>query len=821
MKLFSIFLALLSTNAFADGKITNADIYSAAAIAMTKLAAKTANNVCTFDGSGFIGSGVAPGTSGNFLVSNGTTWTSAASTAALSIGALDAQAANATGLALVSNVLSTQSASATSPGMVNTTTQTMAGAKTFSTSVTSPLFLGGTTTTSPLTLQTTSGVGTTGADVIFKVGNNGATEAARILNNGNVGIGSTAPVTLLDVNGEAIIRGRLPTFGMSIGSSGGSYSDVSYNVKHTSTSNVYNYLGSDLAAMIRFGGAVNAFEFKYAAAGTAGNPITFSELMTVTQTGNVGIGTSTPGVKTAIHTTDTNSTVVSGLRIYNGGAGVGTGAALELGFNDANANDKSKIGAFYDGTGMNMTFSNSATLGAAPSEYMRIDRTGNVGIGQTAPAAKLHQDSGDATATYHKFTAGTTTGVLSTDGLDVGISSNGTAEIRQREALPINFLTNNTQAMSIDSSGNVGIGTTTLAAPLDIKKAAVTSFTNNPALVSLTTSDSQAANMGGGIIFSGSYTGTTPTVLAYIGGVKENSTDGNYAGKLVFGTRANGSGLTDMTQMTIGSTGLVNILAAGAVGAPSLYFSTDTTTGFYRPSANTINMTVSGTAIATFNSSGITAGNVIATTSVTAGSLNVNSASGVIATFGTGTTGVVSPVVSINGGSGASAGPYMRFQKNSVDKGYIGMDSALSSNSTDDFDVFGTANVNIFASSTKVVTVSSAGVGIGTASPGSTLHVAGSFQCAVTSVSGNTTLDATHCIVPVDDSGATRTITLPACVTAMIGRTYRIKKMSASNTTVVGRTGSDTIDGATSYTMSVQYDARDFVCTSAAAWSIF
>jgi len=53
--------------------------------------------------------------------------------ATISIGSLDAQAENANGLALVSNVLSAQSADATHPGMVNTTTQTFAGAKTFST----------------------------------------------------------------------------------------------------------------------------------------------------------------------------------------------------------------------------------------------------------------------------------------------------------------------------------------------------------------------------------------------------------------------------------------------------------------------------------------------------------------------------------------------------------------------------------------------------------------------------------------------------------------------------------------------------------------
>ncbi len=79
---------------------------------------------------------LAPGSSGNIAVSNGSQWTSSANTAALSIAALDAQAANATGLALVSNALSTQSADATHPGVVNNTTQTLSGAKTFSSLVT-------------------------------------------------------------------------------------------------------------------------------------------------------------------------------------------------------------------------------------------------------------------------------------------------------------------------------------------------------------------------------------------------------------------------------------------------------------------------------------------------------------------------------------------------------------------------------------------------------------------------------------------------------------------------------------------------------------
>ncbi len=58
--------------------------------------------------------------------------------ATVSIGALDAQAENANGLALVSNVLSTQSADATHPGVVNNTAQTLAGIKTFNNKIITP-----------------------------------------------------------------------------------------------------------------------------------------------------------------------------------------------------------------------------------------------------------------------------------------------------------------------------------------------------------------------------------------------------------------------------------------------------------------------------------------------------------------------------------------------------------------------------------------------------------------------------------------------------------------------------------------------------------
>ncbi len=96
------------------------------------------------------------------------------------------------------------------------------------------------------------------------------------------------------------------------------------------------------------------------------------------------------------------------------------------------------------------------------TERMRIDHNGNIGVGMSAPASLLHLDNGLATSNYTKFTASTTTGFTVNDGFDIGINSTGTAEIRQRENLDLDFYTNNTKFMTLDNTGLLGVG---IAAP--------------------------------------------------------------------------------------------------------------------------------------------------------------------------------------------------------------------------------------------------------------------------------------------------------------------------------------------------------------------
>jgi hypothetical protein len=88
-------------------------------------------------------------------------------------------------------------------------------------------------------------------------------------------------------------------------------------------------------------------------------------------------------------------------------------------------------------------------LSTGGSERVRVDSSGNVGIGTSSPLSKL--EVYDATSAVARVTAGTEIFEIRNTGSEVRLAV--------VSADPMTFRTSNVEAMRIDSSGNVGIGT--------------------------------------------------------------------------------------------------------------------------------------------------------------------------------------------------------------------------------------------------------------------------------------------------------------------------------------------------------------------------
>lgn len=99
---------------------------------------------------------------------------------------------------------------------------------------------------------------------------------------------------------------------------------------------------------------------------------------------------------------------------------------------------------------------------------------------------------------------------------------------------------------------------------------------------------------------------------------------------------------------------------------------------------------------------------------------------------------------------------------------------------------------------------------------------AGNF-CRVDNVSSNITAGLAQYFFSIDASGGNVTITLPAASTAFgssMGIKYVFQRVDASgNTVTISRAGSDTINGATSFTLGSQWETKNIQCTSATTWA--
>jgi len=135
------------------------------------------------------------------------------------------------------------------------------------------------------------------------------------------------------------------------------------------------------------------------------------------------------------------------------------------------------IGASSASTGAftNLSYTGTLTGGtgviAIGTNQIYKDASGNVGIGTSSPAATLDIRTSSSVVRIGNYNfAGINIfgSSVNTSGVYLGLDSGGGFATNVRDAGYLAYGTNNTERLRIDSSGNVGIGTSSPAAKLDV-----------------------------------------------------------------------------------------------------------------------------------------------------------------------------------------------------------------------------------------------------------------------------------------------------------------------------------------------------------------
>ncbi|MCK5833965.1 hypothetical protein KAH81_09900 [bacterium] len=446
--------------------------------------------------------------------------------------------------------------------------------------------------------------------------------------------------------------------------------------------------------------------------------------------GNVGIGTESPGTKVEIYETGTSAEITDLLTLnYNNTDAIGSGAGIIFkGYGEAVSNlpvaaitsvIENDGGASIDGALAFYTHNSSDGAWSYPAERVRIDSDGNVGIGVTGPTEKLDVD-GQIRLRGGSPAVGR---ILQSDATGVG------TWVAPSSISDGDWTVSGSNIYSA-VSGNVGIGTTTPAAKLEVYAA--------DALI-----HGHTVGRGAGVIPSNLAVGSTALSANTTGrnntaigrrALSANTTGQNNTaiGMMALLTKTTGSGNTavGMESQGFGTTGDFNT----AIGQEALWRNTgsqntavglkalgtgavtgsDNTASGYRAGYH-VSTSLSGSSNTFLGANASYSSGVI--TNATAIGANVTLAQsntvilGNSANVGIGTT-IPSHKLDVNGTGRFADILYADYLIVMTDNDWIGLSSA---GGRIEFDNQATDEVNII----------SAKVGINTATPDFTLDVAG------------------------------------------------------------------------------------------------
>jgi len=286
-----------------------------------------------------------------------------------------------------------------------------------------------------------NGIYSPGADQVA-ISTNG-TQRITVQSDGNVLIGATGSATrLLTVNQTGITGGE---YGISVSQTSATSNALELTID---SANALSKLFQKSTIPLVFG-------------------TNDTERMRLDSSGRLGLGTSSPGSKLEIRndvaaTTSLDTTFIKLLNGLDGGSGIEFANAVA-------GKAKISFGVESVGTGTDDTYIGFSTCfnAGALTERVRVNSSGNVGIGTTSPSTLLHLD------TLNEATAITVAATSSTGGqlrLGIGAKSSGFQsivatgnglDIGTTLGSPITFFTNGTanERARIDSSGRLLVGT--------------------------------------------------------------------------------------------------------------------------------------------------------------------------------------------------------------------------------------------------------------------------------------------------------------------------------------------------------------------------